>query len=181
MDFTPARQVRRNPVEPANTPRLAAAAPIRRLASEPRVAESTCFSAIRRSLERRRYAPTTINRILCSHRASTLAVYDKKWSVFESWCASQVTDPMDLGPNRLCDFFLYLFETKSLQPITIMGYCSAIARVYRLCGFYDPGADIIISALMDNFQIAKPCKTTLFPKWSLEIVLRYLDSEVFEP
>ena len=41
-----------------------------------------------------------------------------------------------------------------------------------MCGFYDPGADIVISALADNFQIAKPRKTTLFPKWSLEIVLR---------
>lgn len=78
-------------------------------------------------------------------------------------------------------FFLFLFENKSLQPITIMGYHSAIARVYRLCGLYDPGKNIVISALIDNFQMAKPRKTTLFLGWSLEIVLWYLGSNSFEP
>lgn len=74
---------------------------------------------------------------------------------------------------------MFLFEEKQLQPVTIRGYRSAIARVYRLCGFDDCGQDFHLSALMANFDIQRPRRRTLFPRWDLGIVLDYLQSDTF--
>ena len=89
--------------------------------------------------------------------------------------------PMDLPPHQLCDFFEYLFTTKGLQPVTIRGYRSAIARVYKLCGYYDCGQHPLISAVLANMDILRPRRQVLFPRWDLDIVLSYLQSDVFEP
>ena len=164
IDIGAVSQVCRDTVESTSVTRLASAVPLRGLASGSGRVESACFSAIRRSLGRQSFTPDAIDRILRSRQASTLNVYDKKWHVFAAWCMSRDEDPVYLEPSVMCDFFLFLFEINKFQPITIMGYHSAIARVYRLCDLYDPGKDVVISALIENFQITKPRKTTLFPK-----------------
>lgn len=88
---------------------------------------------------------------------------------------------MNLNSAELANFFVYLFEERKLAPITIKGYRSAIARVYRLAGDFDPGKDQDLSLLMDNFSNERPTVQHLFPKWSLTIVLEFLKSSVFEP
>jgi hypothetical protein len=88
---------------------------------------------------------------------------------------------MLLTSCELAEFFIFLFEVKGLQPITIKGYRSAIARVYRLCGQPDPGADQDLSHLLNNFCLERPKKVLLFPKWSLDLVLNYLSGSPFEP
>ena len=143
--------------------------------------EPPCISAIKSRLREKGYAESVINRICHSRRGSTLEVYSGKWTVFQSWCDQQGCSSLDLPPERLCDFFEHLFVTVGLQPVTIKGYRSAIARVYRLCGFYDCGKHELISALMANFDIQRPRTATLFPKWSLDIVLEYLQSSLFQP
>jgi hypothetical protein len=70
---------------------------------------------------------------------------------------------------------------KKLAPITIKGYRSAIARVYRIVGLYDPGADQDLSLLLENFSLERPRQRQLFPKWSLSLVLNFLSSDIFEP
>jgi hypothetical protein len=138
--------------------------------------EPACLQTV---LRRQGFSESIITRILCSRRASTLDVYAAKWRVFERWCRASNLGSIDLAAKHLCDFFEYLFVRLKLQPITIKGYRSAISRVYRLCGLADPGQNQLISALMANFEIERPRRQTLFPKWSLDIVLGYLSSELF--
>lgn len=88
---------------------------------------------------------------------------------------------MLLTSSDLADFFIFLFEVKGLQPITIKGYRSAIARVYRLCNRPDPGIDQDLSHLLNNFCLERPKRVILFPKWSLDVVLHYLAGAPFEP
>lgn len=86
-----------------------------------------------------------------------------------------------MDSSQLAEFFIHLFEERGLAPITIKGYRSAIARVYRMTGRFDPGKDQYLSFLMDNFSLERPRVQCLFPKWSLEIVLNFLKSSIFEP
>ena len=65
--------------------------------------------------------------------------------------------------------------------MTIRGYRSAIARVYKLCGFYDCGHHPLISAVLTNMDLLRPRQQVLFPQWDLDIVLSYLQSDVFQP
>ena len=144
--------------------------------------KSACLSAIRRALETRGFSYKAVERIFNSRRSSTLNVYSKKWSRLEEWCSHRHLDPLNLSSSDLADFFVYLFEDLGLQPITIKGYRAAIGRIYRLtCNQYDPGADKLLSSLISNFTLERPVKRTLFPKWSLELVLNYLAGEPFEP
>ena len=145
------------------------------------VPEPSCVSAIKLCLTRQGFSASVVDRICHSRRASTLGVYAGKWTVFERWCTAHQFSPLDLPPPRLCDFFEYLFDELRLQPVTIRGYRSAIARVYRLCGFYDCGKHELISAVMTNFDLKRPRHSTLFPKWSLDVVLDYLQTPQFQP
>lgn len=118
--------------------------------------------------------------MLKARRSSTLKVYETKWGLFVKWCKRHNFKPLCLSSSQLADFFLYLFEEKNLAPITIKGYRSAIAHVYRLAGQKDPGKDMDLSLLMDNFSLEKPYVRRLYPKWSLDIVLKFLKSETFK-
>ena len=84
-----------------------------------------------------------------------------------------------MNPQELCNFFTYLFTVKKLQPVTIKGYRSAISYVYKLMKLDDPGTDYFISTLIPNFEKELPRALRLFPKWSLDIVLQYLNSANF--
>ena len=74
--------------------------------------------------------PATIVRILQSRRASTLST-TRNGTFFAAWCMSRDEDPVHLEPSVMCVSFLSI-EIKKLQPITIIGYRSAIARVIDL-------------------------------------------------
>ena len=110
-----------------------------------------------------------------------MTVHNAKWRVFDSWCQENVVDSLNALPGQLADFFLFLHEVKNLATVTIRGYRSAIARVYRLCQLPDPGANQELSALFSNFGLERRRVTRLFPKWSLDVVLDFLQTERFEP
>jgi integrase len=90
-------------------------------------------------------------------------------------------DPFALTSALLAEFLLYLFDVRKLQPSTIKGYRSAIARVYSLCGLPDPGADRDVTRLLNNFSLNRPRSVRLFPKWNIELVLNFLAHDPFEP
>jgi hypothetical protein len=143
--------------------------------------KSACIPAVRRALTSKGFSAEAVDRIVRERRTSTLKVYDAKWIVFERWCQRRKLDPLTLCTADLADFFLFLFNQKKLAPITIKGYRSAIARVYRLCGLDNPGRDTYLSNLVNNFCIERPRRTQLFPKWSLDIVLTFISQSPFEP
>lgn len=142
--------------------------------------EPTCFQTVRReALCKRKFRGEVVDRMLNARRPSTLKVYDSKWAFFIKWCKTQKLKPLELSTYELAEFLLHLFEIKKLAPITIKGYRSAIAHVYRLAGKEDPGRNMDLSLLVDNFTLERPQVRKLFPKWSLDIVLEFLKSDIF--
>ena len=103
-------------------------------------------------------------------------MYNAKWTIFCRWCVTKNVDSLAITPAILADFFLALFEDTGLQPITIRGYAAAITRVYELCRLPSPCKDRAISALLANFDNERPKCLSLVPKWSLDVVLDFLQS-----
>ena len=156
--------------------------PLRGLDGRPSISASACLQIIRRALKAKGFSSPAVVRIVGSRRKSTLTVYDKKWSRLASWCAKNNLHPLRLSSPELANFFIELFEEDKLQPITIKGYRAAISRVYKLTGAsWSPGTDMFLSELMKNFSLERPTTSRLLPKWSLEIVLDFLNSDEFEP
>ena len=149
---------------------------------KPRISASACLQIVRRALKAKGFSSPAVVRIVGSRRKSTLTVYDKKWSRLAGWCAENNLHPLRLSSPQLANFFIELFEKDNLQPITIKGYRAAISRVYKLTGAtWNPGTDMFLSELLKNFSLERPTTNRLLPKWSLEVVLEYLNSDEFEP
>nr|KAG5708402.1 hypothetical protein BaRGS_026129 [Batillaria attramentaria] len=121
-----------------------------------------------------------LNRLRSLQCEMTLIV-PLRWRVFADYCSARQLDPLSLSIPQLADFFLYLFTERHLRPVTIKGYRSCIARIYRLKGLQDPGSNPRLSSLLNNFDIERPRVSSLLPKWSLPLVLKFLDSSEFEP
>lgn len=56
-----------------------------------------------------------------------------------------------------------------------------ISDTYRHHGLFEVGRDKDLSDLMANFERSRPRSSVLFPRWSLSLVLKWLNSEEFEP
>ena len=161
---------------------LTQTAPLGGAAGKSRISASACLQIVWRALKAKGFSSPAVVRIVGSRRKSTLTVYDKKWSRLASWCAENNLHPLQLSSPQLANFFIELFEEDGLQPITIKGYRAAISRVYKLTGAtWNPGTDMFLSELLKNFSLERPATNRLFPKWSLEVVLEYLNSDEFEP
>jgi len=98
-----------------------------------------------------------------------------------AYCSQRSLDPLKLSVPQLADFFQFLFGEKKLCPITIKGYRSCIARIYRLQGSPDPGTNPRLSSLLNSFDLERPKVTSLVPKWSLSKVLQFLQSSEYLP
>jgi hypothetical protein len=170
-----------DPEEASNTPRPASATRLRADSPRPGLSEPSCVSAIRRHLASRGFSSKAVERIIRERRASTLKMYSAKWTILEKWCKSRKLNPLSLCTADLADFFIYLFNVRKLAPITIKGYRSAIARVYRLCGLRNPSQDPHLSNLVNNFSLERPRNIQLFSKWSIDVVLMYISKTPFEP
>lgn len=164
------------PSAAAAAPGPSAAAGQSSVASQSSGPQSSCLEAVRRSLEAKGFSRAAIDRILRDKRASTIEVYNAKWTLFCQWCVARLLDPLAITPALLADYFLCLFEDKALQPITIRGYAAAITRIYGLCRLPSPCRDKTIAALLSNFENERPKCSSLVPRWSLDVVLDYLQS-----
>ena len=172
--YDASQQITTSPTANSSNARPANATSLRRADDGPGTPQPSCVQAIWRALKEKGYSDRAVARIVGSRRQSTLAVYHKKWQYFEKWCTEHQLDSLALTPPLLADFFVYLFEEVGLQPITIKGYRAAIARVYKLIGSaWDPGSHTHLSDLLKNVSIERPVTKRIFPKWDIDLVLRF--------
>ena len=150
------------------------------VSSRPSISKSTCLEVVRPALQRKKFSTAALVRISAARRPPTLKVYEGKWNIFVKWCKQNSLDSLTLTVPQLAEFFLGLFETRKLSPITIRGYRSMIADTYRHHGLYEVGKDKDLSDLMVNFDRSRPKTSVLFPCWNLARVLTWLNSQTFE-
>jgi len=113
--------------------------------------------------------------------SSTISLYDGKWRIFCSWCASWGKDPWRVQPNHVARFFLFLFDEKKLSPGTIAGYRTAIASALSHSRKTDFANDRDLSALLRSFRRDRPSTHKRFPAWDLSLVLQVISAHPFEP
>ena len=181
LDFSSFESLQRRTDETASQGGPSHAAQVQDLPQRPSITQPSRLENIRSALTDRAFSQSAVDRIAAARRPSTLKVYEGKWKVFCKWCEDNDLQPLVLLVPQLADFFIWLFEVRSLAPITIKGYRSMIADTYRHHGRQDVGKDKDLSDLVANFDRSRPRTTYLFPRWDLALVLRYLSSNRFEP
>lgn len=82
--------------------------------------------------------------------------------------------------NQVADFLAFLFES-GLQYRTISGYRSMLSAVLPPVQNCPVGQHPYISRLIKGVFHSRPPKVKLFPEWNLEVVLKALEKQPFEP
>ena len=111
---------------------------------------------------------------------STNALYQQRWATFVVWCRSRKISASKPSINDICEFFLYLFEDKNLSVNTIRGYRSSLHTVLRHTGL-KINKDEDITDVIRSLKIRAPVKPKRTVLWNLDVLLKHLCSERFEP
>ena len=77
-------------------------------------------------------------------------------------------------------FILHLHDDLHLSVSAIKGYLAMLNSYFKFKGFNLAG-DVHLKALIKAFQKDIPRRTIKVPNWNLDVVLRYLASDKFEP
>ncbi|XP_055053994.2 uncharacterized protein [Misgurnus anguillicaudatus] len=125
-------------------------------------------------------SPAVIETIQSARAASTRSVYDKKWNVFERWCALRNTVPFICSLAEVLCFLQDLLD-KGRSFSTIKVYLAAISACHVGFDRNTVGQHPLISRFMRGARRLKRVVKPLIPPWDLSVVLNALSQPPFEP
>ncbi|CAC5411063.1 unnamed protein product [Mytilus coruscus] len=142
--------------------------------------EFSCMAPLDRNFKAEGFSESARNLLNASWRKGTRKDYITKFEKYNSWCGEKQIDPYTATLNQVADFLAYLFEL-GLQYRTISGYRSMLSAVLPPIENYQVGQHPYISRLIKGVFHSRPPKVNLLPEWDLEMVLKTLENEPFEP
>ncbi|KAI2655719.1 Transposon Ty3-G Gag-Pol polyprotein [Labeo rohita] len=103
-----------------------------------------------------------LNTISQARAPSTRRLYAFKWSVFSTWCSTQLLD-------------------KGRSPSTLKVYVAAIAASHAPIAGQSIGRNNLVVRFLKGSRRMNPSRPHTIPTWDLSTVLRALKSSPFEP
>ena len=119
-------------------------------------------------------------RLLKARANSTNALYQLRWKEFVGWCRSHKYSATRPSIDTICKFLIFLWEDKKLAVGTIKGYRSVLHSVLRHTNI-DIRNSQDISDVIKSFVLERPPNRRKSVSWNVDVVLKYLCSERFEP
>ena len=98
--------------------------------------QPTRLDALRDSYRGQGFSARVADFLAVPVRPSTAQVYDRKWSIYCTWCTERQIDPILISVGDLADFFLHFFERVGLAAATIRAYKAAILSAQAEASFY---------------------------------------------
>ena len=143
-------------------------------------ASASCVETLQRSARAAGFSSRVARQLTRARRKSSIAVYQAKWSVFRGWCRKSGHRVSAPSISKIADFLLWLWKVRKLSVQSIRGYRSMLSSVFR---FQLPsiGEDSVLRDLIRSFEIQRPRCPSVTPSWDLNIVLKDLMSEAYEP
>ena len=115
----------------------------------------------------------------CRRRSSDI-LYQSRWEFFHKWCLDRGFSVSNPPVNVIADFLIFLSDNLKLSVSSIKGYRSVLSSVYRHVGL-DLSLNQDLRDLVRHFEIKAPPKNSNLVPWNLDVVLKYLMSDNFEP
>ena len=111
---------------------------------------------------------------------STNKVYQHQWAMYFQWCKSRGISSSQTSINNICLFLRFLRYRKKFSVSCIKGYKSMLVSVLRHKGlFFSKDPDI--KDVIQSFEREIPNGQKPSVAWNLDVVLRFLRSEEYEP
>ena len=137
---------------------------------------SSRLATLKRRFRAKGFSRRVSERLSSSVRQSTAHLYQSRWKCFRSWCLERKVSAACTPIPDVAEFLVFLRDNKKLSISSIRGYRSMIASVQPAVGS-DPDLSILVKAFACD--LPRPCVKLV--SWSLEVVLAYLSSSLFEP
>jgi hypothetical protein len=153
---------------------------IKHIPSKPRNAKSSRLEAGKASLREQGFEEKIVERITAPQANSSIRVYDSRWRLWLEWCESKNIDYFKPSMANIASYLNDLFE-KGLAVQTITGHRSMLASALKFHTSLDISGSRELANLVENFRHERPPKSTLIPKWDLDLVLWTLMDKPFEP
>ncbi|CAC5371519.1 unnamed protein product [Mytilus coruscus] len=150
------------------------------MSSESSNVEFSRMAPLNRNFKAGGFSESARNLLNASWRKGTQQDYIAKFEKYSSWCTGKQIDPYSATLSQIADFLASLFES-GLQYRTISGYRSMLSAVLSPIDNYLVGQHPYISRLIKGVFHSRPPKTNFLPELDLEIVLKALENEPFEP
>ena len=128
----------------------------------------------------RKFSSKVSKSIYGARGPTTNALYQQRWATFVSWCRSRKISASRVTISQVCEFLIYLFEEKNMAPATIQGYRSSLHSVLRHTGLRINN-DEDVADVVRSLRIRAPKNLKKTVNWNLDVVLKFLCSEKFEP
>ena len=142
--------------------------------------QPSCLALIERSYKEKGFSQQAAERMARGQKSSTLGVYEGQWKGFCDWCSEREIDPLSPSPQVVADF---LCEKNNLGRAfsTLVGYKTAINKVWKAVLNVDLNENDALSNLLANFKRDFSKRKDPVPKWDLSLVLQTLSKPPFEP
>ncbi|XP_064115143.1 uncharacterized protein LOC135221257 [Macrobrachium nipponense] len=152
---------------------------LRQVSQEHPCSGSDCVQTIERLVRARGFSREAAKAVARARKSSTIKVYQSKWETFRKWCKKQKVSSSSTSVTQIADFLLYLKKEVGLSNQTVKGYRSMLAAVFRHRGL-DISNNLDLRDLLRSFETKKErqCRA---PSWNLDIVLKFLGTNKFEP
>ena len=123
----------------------------------------------------------SVSMLLRAHRASSTRQYQGVWDKFISFLSLQGLSAVDVSVGVVCDFLSFHAVTYERRYRTLSGYRSAL-RHPLLFAFHievnNVASDLFLRGI---FNFVPPVKARPMPRWSLDLLLGFLQGPPFEP
>ena len=142
-------------------------------------AQASCMETLQRFTRAAGFSSTVAEQSSLARRPSSRAIYQRRWSVYRSWCREHVHSISRPSLAKVADFLCWLRSTRGLSVSSIRGYRSVLSAVFR---FHLPSlsSDPVLRDLLRSFQLSSVERVLRPPAWDLSRILRSLNSPEFE-
>lgn len=126
------------------------------------------------------YSKEVIDTLLASRKNSTTRVYNTTWQVFHSWCRQKGWEPLSVPISGILSF-LQEGLSKGLSTSTLRRQVAAISAVRGARKGKSLSQHPHVKRFLKGAALINPPQVHRFPTWNLNLVLRALSREPFEP
>ena len=137
---------------------------------------SNRLATLERKYRARGFSILASRRMARSVKPSSSALYQCRWKIFRDWCLRHDLSAASTPISKVADFFIYLKDQRSLSLSAVKGYRAVVSSVQPWVG-----KNQYINTLFKAFNKDINKNICRQFSWNLDIVLKYLRSNKFEP
>ena len=151
------------------------------ISSKPFNLSASRMETIEKALLEKNFSLGSASFINNSWKESTIRQYESIWKKFMAFLSARKIPHITIDPAIVCSFLEFNCKVLGRQYRTLATYKSSLSYPLKVARKLDLNDEDLVRFMRGVFLFRPPVKAKEMPSWSLNDLLCYLESEVFEP